>query len=125
MDFLAIQSYEVDDKYIPSTFTPRFSSLAATFEKANTYVYAGRLIRNWAVRGSTPSAPPLISKIYSQRRRRLFLPPPQLPLVCCSQPHGAWAIFAHNCAPNWSNGSGLVFQLPLSRAWRATWNVHQ
>jgi len=70
--FPAIQSYEVDDKYIPSTFTPRFSSLAATFEKANTYVYAGRLIRNWAVRGSTPSAQPLISKIYSQRRRRLF-----------------------------------------------------
>jgi hypothetical protein len=34
------------------------SSLAATFEKASTYVFAGRLIRNAEVRGSTPSAPP-------------------------------------------------------------------
>ena len=31
-----------------------FSSVAATFEKANTYVFAERLIRNAEVRGSTP-----------------------------------------------------------------------
>src|SRR5215213_10725374 len=34
--------------------TPRFSSVAATVEKANTYVFAGRLIRNAEVRGSIP-----------------------------------------------------------------------
>ena len=33
---------------------PGFSLLAATVEKANTYVFAGRLIRNAEVRGSTP-----------------------------------------------------------------------
>src|ERR1051326_6927894 len=32
----------------------RFSSVAATVEKASTYVFAGRLIRNAEVRGSTP-----------------------------------------------------------------------
>jgi hypothetical protein len=31
-----------------------FSSVAATVEKASTYVFAGRLIRNAEVRGSTP-----------------------------------------------------------------------
>ena len=31
-----------------------FSSVAATFEKANTYVFAGSLIRNAEVRGSIP-----------------------------------------------------------------------
>ena len=31
-----------------------FSSVAATFETASTYVFAGRLIRNAEVRGSTP-----------------------------------------------------------------------
>jgi hypothetical protein len=36
-----------------------FSSVAATFEKANTYVFAERLIRNAEVRGSIPSAPPI------------------------------------------------------------------
>jgi hypothetical protein len=32
----------------------QFSSVAATLEKASTYVFAGRLIRNAEVRGSTP-----------------------------------------------------------------------
>ena len=32
----------------------RFSSVAATFEKAITYVFAGSLIRNAEVRGSIP-----------------------------------------------------------------------
>lgn len=32
----------------------RISLVAATFEKANTYVFAERLIRNAEVRGSTP-----------------------------------------------------------------------
>jgi len=31
-----------------------FSLVAATFEKANTYVFAGKLIRNAEVRGSIP-----------------------------------------------------------------------
>jgi|SRR5215213_1110686 len=35
-----------------------FSSVAATVEKASTYVFAERLIRNAEVRGSTPFAPP-------------------------------------------------------------------
>jgi len=38
-----------------------FSSVAATVEKASTYVFAERLIRNAEVRGSTPSAPPIES----------------------------------------------------------------
>jgi hypothetical protein len=33
---------------------PQISSVAATFEKAITYAFAGRLIRNAEVRGSTP-----------------------------------------------------------------------
>src|ERR1044072_2306068 len=33
---------------------PRFSSVAATVERASTYVFARRLIRNAEVRGSTP-----------------------------------------------------------------------
>jgi len=33
---------------------PSFSSVAATVEKASTYVFAERLIRNAEVRGSTP-----------------------------------------------------------------------
>jgi hypothetical protein len=40
------------------TGKPRFSSVAATFETASTYVFAGRLIRKAEVRGSAPSAPP-------------------------------------------------------------------
>src|SRR5687767_6670345 len=43
--------------------TIEFSSVAATFEKAITYVFAGRLIRNAEVRGSTP----LCSTICFQR----------------------------------------------------------
>jgi hypothetical protein len=41
----------------------QFSTVAATFEKASTYVFAGRLIRNAEVRGSIP----LCSTIYFQR----------------------------------------------------------
>lgn len=39
---------------------PRFSSVAATLEKASTYVFAGCLIRTAEARGSIPSAPPLV-----------------------------------------------------------------
>ena len=39
-----------------------FSSVAATFEKANTYVFAESLVRNAEVRGSIP----LCSTIYFQ-----------------------------------------------------------
>jgi len=39
--------------------------VAATFEKANTYVFAGRLIRNAEVRGSTPLCSTNNSRIFN------------------------------------------------------------
>ncbi len=45
-----------------------FSSVAATFETASTYVFAERLIRNAEVRGSIPSAPPIESMTYGRAR---------------------------------------------------------
>jgi hypothetical protein len=45
---------------------PGFSSVAATFEKAITYVSAGRLIRNAEVRGSTPLCSTKESRTYGR-----------------------------------------------------------
>ena len=42
-------------------------------EKAITYVFAGRLIRNAEVRGSTPSAPPIESTTYGRAVTLPFL----------------------------------------------------
>ena len=53
--------------------------VAATFEKAITYVFAGRLIRNAEVRGSTPlcstSEPHFFNNLQAQLRETRF---PQL-----------------------------------------------
>jgi len=39
---------------------PRISLVAATFEKANTYVFAALIIRDREVGGSNPLAPTII-----------------------------------------------------------------
>ena len=51
---------------------PQFSSVAATFETASTYVFAERLIRNAEVRGSTPLCSPFSSTIYGCRHWRPY-----------------------------------------------------
>ena len=55
---------------------PSFSSVAATFEKANTYDFAGSLIRNAEVVGSNPicstSNPLMIKNLDDQRFQRRF-----------------------------------------------------
>jgi|SRR6266446_949773 len=55
---------------------PDFSSVAATFEKAITYVFAGKLIRNAEVVGSNPicstSNPLMIKNLDDQRFQRRF-----------------------------------------------------